>query len=298
VAVSPDGKMIASGASDQTVRLWETATGRELFPPLTGHGDKVTALAFSPDGKTLVSAGGTEDRTLKVWNTATGKEVRTIRDPGPTNDIPMLLVSPDGKHILAWVANSLVEVYDLATGAQVSSRTTHERKITSLAFSSDGDLAALGGEDGSVRVLSLSKLERLPGGEFPAHQEALADLVFTPDKKLLITADRKGQLCFWDLAKRAAAKPGQAEPERTVEAHKGGLVAFAMGPGGKFFATAGGENVVKVWETSTGKEVRAWDFSRLASTARPFIHSLAFTPDGKSLVTANGNSTLYLLEAP
>ena len=168
VAISPDGKMMASGASDQTVRLWAVATGRELVPPMAGHGDKVTTLAFSPDGKTLVSAAGPEDHALKVWNTATGKEIRTIRDPGPNNEVPVLLITPDGKQILAWVANSLVEVYDLESGKQLSSRTVQEHKLSSLAFGADGELIAAGGEDGSVRILNLAKLTPLPGGEFPA----------------------------------------------------------------------------------------------------------------------------------
>ena len=115
---------------------------------------------------------------------------------------------------------------------------------------------------------------------------------------MLITAGSKGQLRIWDLAKRATAKPGQAEPERTIEGYKGELTTLVMGPGGKTFATVGGETVVKLWDTATGKELRTWDFSRLVGPGQPFIRNLVFTPDGKGLITANGNSTLYLLEAP
>ena len=87
------------------MRLWEAATGRELFT-LAGHTDDITAVAFAPDSKTLVSAGGGDDRTIKVWDAVAGKELRTIRDPGPTNDIPAIMVSPDGKQIIAWVARA------------------------------------------------------------------------------------------------------------------------------------------------------------------------------------------------
>ena len=135
------------------------------------------------------------------------------------------------------------------------------------------------------------------GGQFPAHADAVADLLLTPDKKTLITCGNKGELKVWDLAKLAKAKGKQAEPEKTFEGPKGGLAAFAMSPSGKWFATAGMDNVVKAWDTA-GKELRAWDFGKQAAPGRPLVRSLAFTGDGQGIITANGNSTLYLLDMP
>ena len=70
-----------------------------------------------------------------------------------------------------------------------------------------------------------------------------------------------------------------------------------MSPAGKTFATAGMDNLVKVWDL-TGKEVQAWDFGKQAISGRTLVRTLAFTPNGKSLVAGNGNSTLYLLDVP
>jgi WD40 repeat protein len=296
VAVSPDGQLMASGSADRAIRLWEMATGKELFT-LTGHMDQVTALAFTPDSKTLVSAS--DDRQLKIWNTETGKEIRTIRDKSPTNSVPVLTVSPDGKQILVWVFSTVLETYDLATGAQVISWSGHDRTLTALAFSADGELAAMGVEDGTVRIWQVAKRER-QGSDFPAHQEKIIDLVFTPDKTKLITGDATGQVKIWDLAKAQKAKAAnqQPEPERTLSAHKNGVIGVAMSADGKHFATGGKDNVVRVWDTATGQEVRAWDFHIPPLPKGAFLKALVFTPDSKHVVTANANTTLYLLDLP
>src|SRR5262249_31013856 len=143
VAVSPDGKLLASGSADQTVRVWELASGRELFV-LEGHPKEITALAFLPDSKTLISAD--EDSTLKLWNAATGKEIRTIRNDGPQLDgIPFLTAAPDGKQAIAWLARAEIGVYNVADGKLSASLELGDHtNIKCLTIAADGSTAAVG----------------------------------------------------------------------------------------------------------------------------------------------------------
>jgi WD40 repeat protein len=92
VAFSPDSKTLASGSWDETIKLWEVATGKEQAT-LKGHVGRVLSVAFSPDGKTLASGSG--DSTIKLWDMVTGKNTATLK--GHTNAVYSVAFSPDGK---------------------------------------------------------------------------------------------------------------------------------------------------------------------------------------------------------
>ncbi len=106
IAISPDGKVLA-GAADRTIRLWEVATGRTLST-LTGHMDLVQAVAFSPDGNTLVSASS--DTTIKLWEVATGRELRTLN--GHEGEVMSVTFSPDGKTLASGSQDGTVRLWD------------------------------------------------------------------------------------------------------------------------------------------------------------------------------------------
>src|SRR5262249_42161438 len=213
--------LLASGGFDRTVKLWDLATGKELFT-MTGHNEPIISLVFTPDSKKLIS-GTVEDSSstrtsLKMWDTATGKELTAIQDGGPAHQAPVLAATPDNKKVLVWdhsgsTGENQIQLYDLATGKMEQSLEESSRPVNSVAISADGELAAMGSNDGSVRIWQIAKKERLAGGDLPAHQEAIVDLSFTPDKKLLITAANDGQVRIWDISSRNLAK---LEPKKTI----------------------------------------------------------------------------------
>jgi WD40 repeat protein len=260
------------------------------------------------------------DKAILVWDAAAGKRSRSVKQGGPVNAVPVLAAPPGGKRVVAWDPDitvtqtsppatrtvTRIETYDVTDGKQVSSlefsNPDSTVKVNSLSLSADGGVAAAGGSDGVVRLWDVAA-EKPLGGELRVTAGPVADLCLTPDKKTLVTADSQGWLKIWDLTRREPRKvksgPG-GEGADAVEAHKLGLACFAMAPDGARFATAGKDSVVKLWETSTGRLLREWDLKQppLPDPTKWFVQSLAFTPDGKQLATANANTTAYLLDCP
>ncbi len=296
-AISPDGKLIASGDTESTIKVWDLASGVERYT-LTGHKTRVLALAFTPDSKTLVSAS---PDSIRFWDTQSGQErprlasqeqylSRFVKYPFA------LAVTPDGKSLLIWLGAEkgapTISVNDLASGKPTLSFEDPGREVVSLTFSADGKKTAIGAKNGTVRMYDLEKRgEMLPGGDWFVYDRkaGVADLVFTPDARLLYVGNDAGDVKVCRVADRQVL--------RTFKAHDRRVGVLIMSADGKRLASAGHDNVIKLWDTATGKELRRWDLhQRVRSDG--FVSQMAFTPDGRYLLTANADTTLYLLELP
>jgi predicted NACHT family NTPase len=133
VAFSPDGKLVASGSYDETVKLWDTATGI-LQQTLEGHSDSVKAVAFSPNGKLVAS--GSRDETVKLWDMATGALQQTLEDH--SDSVKAVAFSPYGKLVASGSRDETVKLWDMATGALQQTLEDHSDSVEAVAFSPDG----------------------------------------------------------------------------------------------------------------------------------------------------------------
>jgi RNA polymerase sigma factor (sigma-70 family) len=216
VAYAPDGRTVASGSWDKTVKLWEVATGRELAT-FAGHQGEVRGVAYTPDSALLVS--GSFDGTVKVWDVAAARERTSFE--AHQNGVQCLAVSPDGKtlatadrppHGTPGVTGE-IKLWDLPAGKQRAVLQGRTSRVLALAFAPDGKtLASVGGDPdqfGEVTLWDVAagrKLVSLPG-----HREWVECVAFSPDGKVLVSGGGHnrlgfGELKFWDLTTVPALK--------------------------------------------------------------------------------------------
>jgi hypothetical protein len=194
LALTADGRMLASGSADQTIKLWDVASARDLGT-LKGHGSTIRLLAFSPDGRTLVSAGD-DDPNIRLWDVPARHE----RTQWKAHDksVTALAVSGDGQTLASAGSDMVVRLWDVDTGKERGAYTGHNRPITSVACTTDGSKVASGSEGGALRIWTLpaKKGHSLKGGGL---RGGIGLLAFSPDGKRLAAAGGKGGLVLWDV---------------------------------------------------------------------------------------------------
>jgi WD40 repeat protein/tRNA A-37 threonylcarbamoyl transferase component Bud32 len=188
---SPDGKRLASGGADQTVKVWDVQTGQETVT-LKGHTGPVTSLVFSPDGRWLAS--GSDDRTIKLWDVQRGEEVRTFK--GHTHKVTSVVFSPDGQRLASASADQTVKVWDARTGLETLTLQGHTSWVCSVAFSPNGKQLVTGSYDHKVKVWNARTGQET--FSFKAHKGGVTSVVFSPDGQRLATGGVYQGVKVWD----------------------------------------------------------------------------------------------------
>ena len=273
VAFSPDGKTLATASDDNTVKLWDTASRKELTS-LSGHSSAVYSVAFSPDGKSLATAS--VDRTVKLWDIASGRELATLS--GHSGIVESVAFSPDGKTLASASDDQTVKLWDTASRKELASLSGHSGNVESVAFSPDGKTLASASDDQTVKLWDTTSRKELTS--LSGHSSVVNSVVFSPDGKTLATASDDHNVKLWDTAshKELATFSGHSD---TVES-----VAFSSD--GKTLASASDDHNVKLWDTASHKEL-----ATLPGHSSEVI-SVAFSPDGKTLASASDDQTVKL----
>ncbi len=317
LAFDREGRRIVSGGDDRSVRIWDAATGGEL-KVLTGHSEGVTDVAFNPAGDQVASAAfnpaATRDRgnEIKQWDAATGREIRALYHK-PGWYVGSVAFSPDGRRLVTFTSWGGFRVWDAADGHMIAEVHRIGDQEEGVAVSPADGRVAVGNPEHAIVLWD-------PDGRRPAqylrgHTARINDVTFSPDGSRLASAGADGTVRLWE-----------AETGREIACFRGHtsiVVSAAFSPDGRRLVSCGADGATKVWDVDASSEVlpvptTGWGFRvayspdgrRLvftfygqmsildAATGRVLreiampdgsggVTGLAFTPDGRRLVTCS-----------
>ncbi len=278
VAFSPDGRYLVSGGGELDLFLWEVHTGRRVRkfkvirdPNVSDWISRfVVAVAFSPDGKQILSGQG--DRTLRLWEKETGAQIKIFR--GHEHGIRSISFTPNGRFIVSGGHDHTVRVWE--TGREISVLRGHLNNIESLALSPDGRYIASGSIDGTVRLWDQETAVKVKTFDVNRMVEFVA---FSPDGGRIISVSIDGSIGFWETksGKQVSILEGS---------HQDSVWAAALSPDNRLIATGDSLGEVHVREVATGKKIS------LFKVSGKFVRTVAF----RSLALGGRGNVVHLWE--
>jgi WD40 repeat protein len=271
VAISPDGRFLATSDTKHKIHLWRIADGKTILV-CEGHSSTVFSVAFSCNGRIIAS--GSCDNTIKLWDISTGECIKTLK--AHTNWVRSVAFNPQGNTIVSASQDNTIKLWNVAAGECLKTFQGHNDGVLSVAFSPDGKTIASGGCDETLKLWDVSKGICIQS--FQGHNGWVRSVTFSPDGQMLASCNSRenATLKLWNI--------NTGECVRTLP----GRDYAAFSPDGQIIASCGKDNSINLWNISTGECI-----TNLQGHAK-WVAEFVFSPDGETIASGSNDETIRL----
>jgi predicted NACHT family NTPase len=234
----------------------------------------VFAVAFSPDGKRLATAGS--DGVVRFWDVTSGRELLTCKSH--SNLVVSVAFSPDGKTLASSSSDRTIKLWDCLSGECLQTWQGHGDWVRSVAFSPDGQILASSSNDTTIKLWDCRSGECLQ--TLQGHSDWIRLIAFSPDGKTLASGSDDRTVKLWDCR--------SGECLQTWQGHSDWVNSVAFSPDGKTLASGSSDRTIKLWDCRSGECRQTWQGHS------DLVRSVAFSPDGKTLASGSSDRTIKL----
>lgn len=268
LAISPDGRGVASGGEDKVIRIRDLSTGN-VIGELEGHKATILSLCFSPGGEWLAS--GSRDMTIKLWQVSSW---RLIKELPSKEEVWAVACSADGRWLASGARNGDVTLWNTRTWEKNWTRA-HSRAVDAVNFSPDSNYLASASHDETVKIWEVGSGENSQA--LKGHTGFVSFVEFSPDGKYVASAGSDKSIRIWNV------KSGEAE--KTLPGHKSMVLGLAYLDGGHYLASSGRDRTIRVWDAKTGMTVRVLQGHEAA------VGRVAASPGSKYVFSVGNDGT-------
>ena len=279
VAISRDGKFLASGSQDKSIQLWQLNTVQAIGT-LNGHKNSINCLFWLDNHRTLIS--GSEDKTIKFWDLAFRKNVYTFgsKFSGHTQGVNALSIDSEHNHLISMGNDCTIKTWDLKQGRAINSVNFPEQTFTCLALTKDNQFFCSGSLEKQLRIRSIQsgQVVRSIRGD-----SGVLSLAFSPDGNLLATGGFDCKITLWDIT--------TGQKIYNLTGHLDRVCSLVFSIDGRFLASGSWDKTIKLWKLNNGQEIRTF------TGHSDKVSCIAIAPNNQSIISGSADCTIKIWQA-
>ena len=271
LAISPDGRLLASGSEDCTIKIWESSSWF-LLHTFSDHADTIQSLQWSPDGRYVIS--GSSDCTIKIWDVFSARLFHLFQHEDAVYSV---LFGNQGKQVISAGQGQHIKLWDSESGRPLGTLEGHQNPIRSLDIDLQRGVLASGSEDTTVKLWSLHTGALLH--TFEEYWTVVNAIKLCPQHQQLASATDDGNIKLWGL--------DEFQITHTLKGHQKSVVSLATSPQGDFLLSSSLDHTIRLWSLPDGVSAQVFDHGAP-------VHSVCVSPDGRWMVTGAEDASMKI----